>query len=291
MPQGPKAASIILESRLEIAAPPRPLAYLITKTCIDEGWADDESTASELSETWVRRVHTHLLRNLNELRELGRFVSYAFNSSSNDHLQGAAFIEPTDSPDVKEAKEQLSRFNDYSILLRGLSPREFEKLCAGVLRELGATSPVVTPFSKDEGIDFFGKLDLSVETGILPQFANVVKQLKVWIIGQAKHYEDGDSAVPIANLRELAGSVSLARGAAFPVRGDDYLEPRLRIYDPVFVAFLTTSRISATAWRLIEKSGMIGMDGDMIASFLADKRIGLCEDQFDSEQFRSWLNR
>lgn len=155
------------------------------------------------------------------LSELGRFSPFAFNSSSEHHIQCCAYSEPADSPDVRAAKKSQARLNNCVALLATLTPRQFECLGKAVLELLGVERPTVTRKSAGEGIDFFGLLRLEALAGLPDRFPGIGRQLTIWLIGQAKHYQE--SIVSTAAIRELVGAIYLARGKAFGVDADQII--------------------------------------------------------------------
>jgi restriction endonuclease Mrr len=149
---------------------------------------------------------------------------------------------------------------------------------------------VVTSYSADEGIDFYGRWPL--ERHIFPEdiFPTLQRQLSVWMVGQAKHYKATQVSTP--DLRGLVGAVTLARGKAFGSGlPDKYQDLNLKPCDPVFCLFFTTGQISSDGWRLLHRSGVVGMDGEMVAAFLADRDIGVKEGSFDAVAFSIWLKQ
>lgn len=147
---------------------------------------------------------------------------------------------------------------------------------------------MLTAFSADEGIDFYGRLHL--EKLILPRaaFPGWQRQLSVWMVGQAKHYFEGKVSTPA--IRELVGAVMLASKHAFGSADDKYQELTIRACDPVFYLFFTTGRLTSNSWKLLDRSGAIGMDGEMLGSFLADRGVGMEAGRFDRALFDSWLS-
>jgi hypothetical protein len=110
------------------------------------------------------------------------------------------------------------------------------------------------------------------------------------MLGQAKHYRAGQ--VSTFEIRELVGAVDLAKAGAYGSAMDKYADLRLRVCDPVFYLFFTTGRISSNSWRLIARSGVAAMDGNMIASFLADRGIGTdSKGVFQEDVFKHWLGK
>jgi hypothetical protein len=272
---------------VDIGAGPRPAVEWLTEIGVAQSWASNGEEAREWAERIEQLFLQALRRELNELTELGRFAPFAFNSSSDYMLQGSAFIEPKDSPAVREAKGRRARFPDYAQALRELSPAVFEALCAGILELVGVDSPRLTPTSGDEGIDFYGRLRL--EDRIFPQdiYPTIQKQLGVWMIGQAKRYQATRVSTP--DIRELVGSIELARSRAYGDGPGKYGDLEVRACDPVFYLFFTTGRLSADSWRLLRRSGVVAMDGEMVASFLADREIGIASGEFDGAKFQEWV--
>jgi hypothetical protein len=204
-------------------------------------------------------------------------------------LQGAAFIEPKDPASVRQSKKQIAYFEEYVTALGDLSPRDCEVLCTRVLELLGVQQPTLTQFSADEGVDFFGQLRLSEFLAPDLVTPNIEKQLSVWIVGQAKHYKA--SKVATFDVRELVGAVELAKAKAFSSKSDKYPELNIRASDPVFSLFMTTGKISSSTWTLLRNSGVVGMDGQMVAAFLARHGVCTSSGRFRKSDLSRWLKR
>jgi hypothetical protein len=203
-------------------------------------------------------------------------------------VQGCAFVEAgVDPPEVQDAKRRRAAIGDYVGAISAVSPDEFEAMCRGMLAELGVEDPVVTPHSADEGIDFYGRLALEGRIEKLPSLPGIYRRLAVWMVGQAKHYDAMQSGTP--DIRAIVGAVHLARGKAYGSTTDKYPELELRVCDPIFYLFFTTGEISSAGWRLLDQSGVIGMDGQMVAAFLADHGVGRLNDRFDGGAFDQWV--
>lgn len=272
---------------MTVDSPPRAARAWLADIILTEGWAS-ELEAAELAERWEDRFLGRLRHDRSELALLGRPCIYDFNSSSDYMIQGACFVEPADSNELREAKRGRAQISSYIAALSVITPNDFEAMCRGVIRQIGVETPAITPSTSDEGIDFYGRLKLGtlLQTAIgIPRFEDM---LNVWLIGQAKHYPSGQAATP--EIRELVGSVELARAAAFSRVTSAYPDMQLRPCDPVFFLFFTTGTISTPGWRLLNASGVVGMDGGMLAAFLADQRIGLRDNGvFDGALFDAWL--
>lgn len=277
-----------MASFITIEAAPRAAVEWIAELCIAQAWTADQGEARELAERWAPQVCTALRNQLDELHRLGRITSYTFNSSSEYMLQGAAFIEPRDSAAVQEAKRRLLDFDGYAEAMARVTPKDFEALCAAVLNALGVEDASTTSYSADEGIDFYGRMKLEPILTVAEGFPGVERQLAVHMIGQAKHYQ----AIPISTLsiRELVGSVELAKGRAVGSHASPYIDLPMRVCDPVFFMFLTTGRISSDGWRLIDTSGVIGMDGQMIAAFLAQRLSPLGPLETHESRLSEWIH-
>lgn len=156
-----------------------------------------------------------------------------------------------------------------------------------MLHTIGLDEPKITQYATDEGIDFYGKLNLKRFVFADAFFPGIQHQLSMWMIGQAKHYNKGKVSTP--EIRDLVGAIELARGKAFGATGERYADLNLRVCDPVFYLFFTTGRMSANTWRLLDRSGVAGMDGDMVASLLADQAIGTQDEAFDAHLLIEWI--
>jgi hypothetical protein len=125
--------------------------------------------------------------------------------------------------------------------------------------------------------------NLKRDTG-LPGFYG---RLGIWMVGQAKHYKTVQSGTP--DIRAIVGAVGLARGHAYSTPDDKYPELKILVCDPVFYLFFTSGTISRDGWRLLDTSGVVGMDGDMVAAFLADHGVAIKRTKFDSAAFKRWI--
>jgi hypothetical protein len=285
---GPAQALRALPKVLHVASPPRPALDILVEICIEEGWHETEEEAREAAERWEKRFLTRLRQELSESNRLGRFCLHDLNSSSTYMVQGCAFIEVgVDSAELQEAKRRRGFFAAYVGAIAEVSPDDFEAMCRGMLAELGVEDPVVTPHSSDEGIDFYGRLRLEGSLGVVTALPGIYRRLTVWMVGQAKHYRAIQSGTP--DIRAVVGAIDLARGKAWGSPTDKYPDLDIRVCDPVFYLFFTTGDISADGWRLLEQSGVVGMDGQMVAAFLADHSVGRVDEAFDGDEFERWL--
>lgn len=287
---GPALAVTNLHKVLTVTSPPRPAKDVLVDIAVMEAWFGSRAEAQEAAERWEKAFLVRLRDLLSERNRLGRFSLHDFNSSSTYMVQGSAFVEVgVDMPEVQEAKKRRGAFADYVAAIQGVTPDDFEAACRGMLAELGVEDPVVTRHSSDEGIDFYGRLKLEGTLKRVGALPGIYRRLGVWMVGQAKHYDAVQGGTP--DIRAAVGSVDLARGKAFGSAQDQYPDLDIHVCDPVFYLFFTTGSISTNGWKLLESSGVIAMDGEMVAAFLADHRVAWSNDSFDADAFEAWLQR
>ena len=285
---GPRKAAGCLHKVVDIKSRPRPISDLLQELIQREQWAQSLPEAQEMAEKWEVSVLSIIQVTLSTPDKFARPHLYVLNSSSKYLVQGAGYIEGNE--DERTMAHKLRRQNIYLVWneMKGLSYSDFEIFSEKVIREIGAQHTKTTSYSSDEGIDFFGKLKLREYLFTEDLSPTIQHQLEVWLIGQAKHYKAIKVSTP--DIRELVGSVELARGRAFSVLGvGKYSELTIRVCDPIFILFFTTGDISSDGWNLLENSGVIGMDGLMLAAFLCDRQIGLVGNLFVKSKFNAWL--
>ena len=284
--KGPAEAVKLLSNIVAVDMPPQRLNLVLVDIILNQGWEEDD-TAAELAEKWLDRFRKYIEREINNSIEDSSFLNFSFNSAGTDYIQGACYIEPHDKIDSQIAKQRRANFFKYHQELKRVNPVEFEILCGKFIGLLKVDNPIVTRSSADQGIDFFGQIpfgELIQPTAITP---GAEKQLKIWLVGQAKHYDS--TQVSTSDIRELVGSVSLAKSKAYAGAKDPLAELQIRNCDPVFYLFFTTGNISRDARDLLKKAGVVAMDGMQLAVFLADNDVATVDAQFDQSAFESWM--
>lgn len=286
MTPGPRAATRLLHNYLKIDDAPRDSVELLTSIVADANWNTKGRSANEQAEIWDEQFRYYLRDDLSELNRLGRHCFFAFNSSTETMIQGAAFIEPKDSDLLKEEKNRRRFFGSYIEALRQLTDRQLELVSVGILGLVGTESPTVTKFSADKGVDFFGRLKLEALLFANESVSGWHRQMEAWMIGQAKNYVDGTLSTSV--LRELIGTVAMLRSPLADRR--QYPNLIIRTCDSVFHVLVTTGRLSAEVWKDIDRHGAIGIDGEMLASFLASRKVATTdENTFDRAKLFEWL--
>jgi hypothetical protein len=273
--------------KLPLDAPPRDAITIIVEICVAEGWFPNASVARERAEQWERPYLSRLRQELDKATRTSQPTHFSFNSSSEYMIQGACFIEPADSEETKSAKEHRLHYLKHLTWLRDLEPVDFEYACRGIIRLMGATETYVSQLSGDQGIDFYGKLSLKGRLGRFYALGGIDRRLSIWLVGQAKRYKATKVATP--ELRELVGSIELARTRTFIGKIAGLENLNLLPCDPVFYLFFTTGLISSDGWQLCDASGVIALDGEMVAAFLADNGIGIVDGEFSQEAMADWL--
>ncbi|HAD86058.1 MAG TPA: hypothetical protein DCG48_01740 [Rhodospirillaceae bacterium] len=284
---GPNAAVGVLSDVVAVDMPPRSLNDVLVEIIESQGW-ETEASSEELAERWRTRFRKKIELTISNSVEEASFLTYAFNFASPDFVQGSCYIEPNDDPDVRVAKLNRANAFKYFEAFESLNPTEFEALCGRVIGLLNVEKPIVTQASADQGIDFYGQVPFGEI--IRPSAINpgAEKQLKIWLVGQAKHYSA--TQVSTKDIRELVGSVSLAKSKAYAGAKDPLAQLQMRNCDPVFYLFFTTGTISRDARDLLKKAGVIAMDGIQLAVFLADNNVAVVNGSFDQQTFNAWIH-
>ena len=212
-------------------------------------------------------------------------------SSAEHMVAGYCYPNPSDSADVTAAKRSRLNIDPLLLEIRALTFDEFELFGACVLRELGAKRTKVTPHSEDQGIDFYGILSLGQNSFLPPPFGRLAHDVRLRFAGQAKHYPS--NAIGPEMIRELVGAISLARHKIFTTDDEIFDDLELLPFNPLVAMFFTTGRFTSGALDLAKKSGIIAKSGEELAVFLADKSVGMYDDngitKFDRARFRDWL--
>lgn len=287
-----QAFALVLGEYLPTAQP-MPIVDVLTNlvpNLRDEGEIRDDA---EIAQAELRDFRARLVAHYNTcVGETGEYCPYEFNKVDDELLQGCAWIADDDPDDVRVQRTALAeQFHPLLQAIRALEPDDFELLGAGVLDVIGVEAPKATKRAQDEGIDFFGRLRMSeflLQSHTLP---NVERQLRVWIIGQAKRYTK--YPVSTAEIRELIGSCELARAGIWPIQGAAYgQEMQIRPFDPIYALMITCGQISEPGRRILREAGVIGMDGPMLAQMLALE--GVASDlnaggAFSPDLFAEWI--
>lgn len=279
----------LLLDNIEFDEPPGSIAEIAVRVLTRVNLKITHQDAQAIVDPIKAAVNRLLEQKWNQHSDRGQPLRFQLiqTTSGDTILRGVSYIGPTDSAEEVAAKNRRKdAFSIAKTLDNLINPIDFEKLCSKVLQLLGVSSPTVTKAARDEGVDFFGKLNPVAEKYLFDVTPTVQKSLDVWLVGQAKHYPKGSAGTP--DLRHLFGSVSLARANAYSTNSFTANSLNLRVADPVFFLFFTTGELSNDAWSLIKKTGIVAMDGGMLSAFLADRGLG--NTMSNSIDFQAWLN-
>jgi hypothetical protein len=287
---GPARITDIILSNTRLDAAPREvrsILYDILVVRCSDGTVSGDPV--ELTDQYLPRVVARISRELSDCAELGRYLRVSFSSVSSEYVQGACFVEERDSHELAESKRRRAKNAEMLAVILSLSPDEFETLCGGVLHILGATNIKVTRHSADDGIDFYGRLNVGSLIGAFGNARTIHQQLDAWFIGQAKRYVEVQVAVD--DIRGIVGSIFLAKGKATGTKLSSALESlKIRPMDPIFALIVTSGFLSSNAWRLVQSSGVVGVDGEMLSELLCERGIGYVEGEVSRAALLQWAS-
>ena len=280
-----KIATLVaaIEGSLTQDASPQLLLDVVGEQLLALGQAADLDEALEIAESLLTPIRIAIADRRRIAEAEGVAWVIELYGSADEYVRGAAAADPTLPAELQRARSLRAHAASVRQSLVDLTPKEFEVACTSILRIMGCQEPHTSPISNDGGIDFYGRLELKGRLDNASPYGGFDSRAGVWLVGQAKHYPS--RAIQTAHIRELVGSVELARtGGAIHVW--DGL--RLRPFDAVLQLIFTTGGFSAGALKLLDQSGVIAMNGNQLATFLADAGAGIDEQAgtYDADAFR-----
>lgn len=279
-----------LEVSIGLNGSPTPLKAAIEQALINS-FSILPIEAAELAEDRVDKVAELINKRQLDLNSQGKIATLCIIGSSSDIVAGSCYVFPTDELTVAQAKNHRIHATSLHSHIRALTFQEFELFGSKVLRELGAIEATVTPHSNDQGIDFFGKVSFAQFHDAPANFFQLAHEVEIRLAGQAKHYPQ--NAIGTSIVRELIGSVSLARTKTFSKDYDPFETMELRPFSPLVCLLFTSGAFTSGAKQLALRAGVIAKDGLQLATFLADRGVGMIASSsgstFDSAEFKKWL--
>lgn len=266
--------------------PPRLLHDVVAEQIIALGHTDDLGEALETAEALLEDVKLLVTAHQYESELGGVAWTIELYGSNDEYIRGASSVDRTLTPAEQRARSHRAHASAILGELVRFTPHEFEVASTSILKIMGCTDPHTSPIRNDGGIDFYGRLELRGRLDNPSLYSGFDGRVGVWLVGQAKHYPT--RAIQTALLRELVGSVELARtGGAI----HEWAGLQLRPFDAVIQLLFTTGSFTSGSAKLLERTGLLSMDGPQLATFLADAGIGISvtELSFDSAQFRRTL--
>ncbi len=164
-------------------------------------------------------------------------------------------------------------------LLFDLTPRQFEQLCAEVLRSVGCQSVTVSQASKDDGVDAIAALPMAVALVAHSPLHRLAGSMSFLVYAQAKRY-GREHPVEQDEVFEVQGSWTamrhgFANGTLTYEARAALVKADYRSADPVFLIMLTTSRFSAGSEAKADALGVLLLDGEQIAQLLVERKYGI----------------
>jgi len=286
----PSAIFARLEAIVSLDAPPQRLRNLIEHE-LAHHFRLPALRAAEMAERLEGAVAQLIERKQLQSEQLGTLATMALVGSAADTVVGSCHARSSDAPEIARAKARRINTSPLLARIQALSPTEFEVFGAKVLGELGAQKVRVTRQSNDQGIDFYGVLNVGELLKVPAPFFRLSHDLEIRFAGQAKHYPK--HAVGTDVVRELIGAISLARFKTYSTETDLFEDFELKPLNPLVAMLFTTGSLSSGAVELAGKAGIIARSGLQLAAFLADCGVGMRSDAngvtFDAEAFSAWL--
>lgn len=172
-----------------------------------------------------------------------------FNLRLNQGLSNPFDFTDTEGKQLAVSTNYLDK--KFRSVLDQIDDREFEKLCACMLIELGCKPVYLTGESHDQGVDGFGYYDVSCRG--VPAYRGLV-------FVQAKHFKK--CVISSKDIREYVGSIELARDGIWATLKAKYPSLTCLKYTPFSLVYVTSGRVKKTVEVLGRKSGVIVFTGD-----------------------------
>jgi hypothetical protein len=286
----PKAVVNAIEARLGMTGAPRDVRDAIENELLQAGLS--LALAAENVDLLRNKVVAEIVRRRDERSSAGEIAVIHVRGIQNEIVFGSSYVFGDDNEQIQRAKLNRVFADEIHTYVRALTFSEFERFGRSVLRELGCTTAKVTPHAGDQGIDFYGDINIGSITGADRAILKLMHETRIILVGQAKHYPN--VAIGPATVRELVGALSLSRTSTYSREDIDLLEHvQLRPFSPVLALLFSTGNFTKGARHLATRAGLIALSGWQLAVFLADKGVGLVTQdgniKFDVPTFNAWL--
>ncbi|MBV5272199.1 MAG: restriction endonuclease [Lamprocystis purpurea] len=203
------------------------------------------SEIEERIEDYLPHIAEELRNRASRLREDGELETFEIDQEPSPYIRGRNILhQPT------------------LALIREMDPSDFEKICAQILKKLGANSEATGKVA-DDGVDFIGYNFSPLDRRGLP--TSVVSQAIV--VGQAKRYRQSN-IVTENDLRKFVGG-ALKKVHALRDRQD------FGVLSPVVYSYWTTSDFDPSAKEYARVMGLWLMNGPTLAKYLLELEVEL----------------
>lgn len=286
----PKAVVTAIECRFGVTGFPCQIRDAIEHELLERGV--DPASAAEQVDQLRQKVVTEINRRRDERDAMGEIAILRLRGKENEIVYGSCYVFGDDGDQIKQAKLNRISADKIHSHISSLTFSQFERFGRSVLRELGCGTAKVTPHAGDQGIDFYGDLNVGTLTGADPAILKLMHETRMILIGQAKHYPQ--TPIGPAIVRELVGALSLSRTYTYSRDDLDLLDDvELRPFSPVLALLFSTGDFTKGARNLAKRAGLIAFSGWQLAVFLADRGVGLVNDgpnkKFEPSAFETWL--
>lgn len=212
-------------------------------------------------------------------------------------LAGKARISARDNPETAFARSAEKLSSQLLNILLGLTPNDFEIVCAASMVLSGAGEMKALCTGDEGGIDFYGRLQVRQSSLLIPEgiIHTTLLPKDLLVLGQAKRYQR-QARVGRPDIQQFKGQVN----DCLKKYEGNQRPPSHRVPDsyysrdePYLGVFVTTASFAETASECVEASGIVLIHGIQLSQFLAFHRVGIAEDEngfrFDQEKFAIWL--
>lgn len=196
---------------------------------------ESEEETWDYVEQYIEDVSRELFEKESRARECGMECSFDI-----DEEHGTYYIRYS-CPSYKEVLDAIG----------AISPDQFERLCSCIITRMGGAGKDMGG-DDDGGIDFIGENLLL--TGI-PALSHL--PASVYLLGQAKHYKDGNQ-ITLIEARAFIGSAVK--------RQDELIRSGAKRFQPVIFAFWTTSDFHKDAYDYFRDLGVWALNGQQLSS-------------------------
>ena len=262
------------------------LHEVVAEIVFAAGHTTDFDEALELADPLLDDIRALVIENQADAERQGVAWLFELYGSDDEYLRGASAADLTLSEHERTTRARRVHVSTIRTELTRLTAGEFESACTEILRIMGCADPQTSSRGNDGGIDFYGRLELEGRLDNISAYGGFDRRVGLWLVGQAKHYPTRN--IQTAHIRELVGSVELARTG-----GAIHTWPGLNVrpFDAVIQLFFTTGDFTSGSNKLIENSGLMAMNGDQLATFLADAGLGIDDSDrtFTRAKFRGDL--
>jgi hypothetical protein len=162
----PKAIVNAIETRLGIAGAPCQVRDAIETELLATGL--DHVSAAEQVDSLRKKVVAEIVRRRDERDEMGEIAILHVRGTPDEIVCGSSYVFGDDNEQIKRAKHNRICAENIHGYITALTFTQFERFGRSVLRELGSTNAKVTPHAGDQGIDFYGDLNVGSLVGADP---------------------------------------------------------------------------------------------------------------------------